>query len=260
MEIKPSIVGPNLTINPDIIINLVDFLGLPIPAVMAGSRDIVMLFGEDRAVALSVDYCKTFTLKGKTGSNEAEVISSLKEAQVHVRGSYAGLYGSYYIYPIEGGYWIKGTNGKDQMDMRLTSMGTFTKIAGNVAGKKCEVTITMLGDDVVSVRGEVGEEKIEVNIIYGDEGIKVKGHQGDVFLDYGIFTGEDRITVKGITKDGFVNYSLIMESDTEIHVVGKPGILEADYRITLYENGASILGKTGFYKSDYAFVLGEESE
>lgn len=257
MEIKPSIVGPDLVINPDIVINVVDSPGLPIPAVLAGSRDIVMLFGEDRAIALSVDYCKSVTLKGKTGSNEAEVTSSLKEAQIHVRGSYAGSYGSYYIYPIEGGYWIKGTNGKDHIDVRFTSMGTFTKMAGNVAGKKCEVTITMMGDNVVLIRGEVEKEKIEVNIIYGDEGIKIKGHQGKVFLDYGIYSGEDRITVKGVTKDGFINYSLIPESDTEIHIIGKPGVLEADYRITLYENGASIQGNTGFYKSDYAFVLGE---
>jgi len=257
MEIKPSIVGPDLSINPDIVINLVDTPGLPIPAVMAGSRDIVILFGEDRAIALLLDYCKTFTLKGNTGKNEAEVLSSLEEEQMHVRGSYAGLYGSYYVYPIEGGYWVKGTNGKDQMDIRLTSMGTFTKVAGSVAGKKCEVTITMLAENIVMVRGNVGKEKIDVKIMYGDEGIKIKGNQGEVFLDYGIIPGEDRITVKGVTKDGFIKYSLILESDTEIHIVGKPAVLEADYKIILYENGASVQGKTGFYTSDYAFVIGE---
>jgi len=257
MDIKPCIIGPDLSINSDIIICMVDEIGIPIPGIIGGSWETVILFGESREIALGIDYCRSLMLKGKTGSSVADIKATSKGERLNLKGSYAGLYGSYYIYPIEGGYWIKGTNGKSNMDIRITTSGTFSKVMGLVNNVKNELSIKMMGDNLIMLKGNEGKNLIEVNISYVDEGIKVKGKNGPHFLDYMITSGEDRITVKGITKDGFIEYHMILESETEIKVIGKPGKVPVDYLITLYENGAAVKGNTGYYKGDYALVLGE---
>lgn len=261
MDIKPCIIGPDLTIYPDIIICMVDEPGIPIPGIIGGSWETVLLVGENREIALSMDFAHNLELKGKTGSTDADIKASSIGGELKITGSYAGLYGSYVMFPVEGGYWIKGTNGKSHMDIRITTAGTFNKVQGEVAGAKCELSISMYSENIIMVQGFEGKDKITVYITYTDEGIKVKGTHGPHNLDYMISTLEDRITIKGMTKDGFIDYQMIINSDSEVNVVGKPGRVPVDYKINVFENGASVKGNTGMYFGDYAFVikgLGEE--
>jgi hypothetical protein len=174
-----------------------------------------------------------------------------------MKGSFSGLFGSYFIYPIETGYWVKGTNGKQHLDLRINATGKFTKVFGDIGESKTEITFNMITDTTILVRGFQGSQKIEINVIYGNEGIKIKGTHGPSFLDYTITAAEDRVLTKGITCDGFVNYEMIIEDASRIRIKGKPGKIEADYLLNIYANGMSIQGDLGLYKADYAFVLGQ---
>lgn len=263
MEIRPCIIGPELSINPDIVINFVPEEGIPVPGIIGGTWETVLLIGENQEIALRLDLVKSLILKGMTGSKETEVTASIVEGQINIKGLYAGNYGNYFVYNVEQGvYWTKGTDGKQNLDVRYNTIGSFLKVVGEVNRKKYEVNIQTISEDKKLVKGNYGDQQIMIFITYKEEGIQVKGKSGGANIDYLISSLGDRIKVSGVNHEGYINYEMIMESETEIHIVGKTGKVPADYMITLYDNGASIQGNTGFFKSDLAFVIdtGEETQ
>ncbi|MCE1245067.1 MAG: hypothetical protein LWY06_00315 [Firmicutes bacterium] len=257
MEIRPCIIGPDLSISSDIVYSIIDGPGLPMLGIKGGSWETTLLLGEYREIALGMDLIMPMTLQGTTGKNEADLSLNLTEEQRNMKGSFCGLFGSYFIYPIESGFWVKGTNGKYLLDMRINATGNYTKVFGTIGNDKIEITINMITETTILVRGFHGSQKIEINVIYGNEGIKIKGTHGPHFLDYTVTAGEDRVTTKGITQDGFVNYDMVLEDESSVRIKGKPGKLEADYMLNIYGNGIAVKGDVGLFKADYAFVLGQ---
>jgi len=254
MDIKNNIIGPNFSIDPGVIIIPVDGVNFPSPGISAVTRELVLLVGENYDAALGIKHCTNLYIKGKTGSNPTAVSCVFKNGEYNVKGSFAENFGDYFIIPIENGYILKGQLGTHRIDLRTNLSKSFVIFTGTIDGVKADVKLSDLTPSTYGLRGDIGEKKLNLTILFEEERITIKGNNEDHCVDYSITSSGDKIEMKGITKDNYSTMIFSLLSDSELRAAGKPGKVPVDYKISLLENGAAICGNTGFYQANYTFI------
>lgn len=260
MDVRPCIIGPELEINPDIVVTIDEEAGIPFPGILVSSREPVMLIGENFDVALNLEYCTNLQFNGKTGKYDLTLASLFEEGQVHVKGMYAGLFCDYFITPIDSGFMVKGDVGNHNVKLRVDTIGSICRVAGKIEEKEINFSLETLTDNTYLAKGFLGDNTIKLNMTYKEGGINVKGKNEKANVDYTIASLGDKIKMSGITVDKFTNLIFSLEDENQLHVTGKPCKVPVDYTLTVYENGVSIKGNTGLYHSDYIFVVGDDEE
>lgn len=258
MDIRPSIIGPDFSINPDLVIQLFEKVQFPAPGIMISSREPVIIFGESAEVGISLKRCTNVELQGTMGKNEANLYCRFEEGQYRVKGLFAERFSNYSIIPLkDGSLRLTGELGNKPFDLRMIASHALCSMDGSVFGVPVSYRLDQLTESSYSVKGKEGDNAIAIKIFYTDTGINIKGNHGAVFVEYTVANTESGIEMKGITKDKYSTLSFELESETEIHVAGKPYQVPVDYMINLYENGVAFNGNTGFFKSEYGFVTAE---
>jgi hypothetical protein len=256
MEIRPCIIGPELMINPHIVMNLFEDAKFPAPGISLTSDEVFLVIGESHEIALSLDLCKDLQLKGKTGEYDTFLSCSNKEGPYCIKGSFGGLVGDFYIAPIEGGFKLDGQAGRDMFSVRVNFVSDLPIVTGVINSKPINISTTELAPRIFGVRGNYRGNLIDMQINYEETGeIQIKGRNEGVPVDYNVKSYGDRIVLDGITRFDFSKVTFALSDDNEFHITGSPYKVPVDYFLTLYENGVSIAGSTGYFKSDYAFVV-----
>jgi hypothetical protein len=259
MEIRPCIIGPKLMINPHIVLNLFEGAKFPAPGISLTSQEVFLIVGESHEIAISLDLCKDLKLKGKTGQYDAIVTSSNKEGPYCIKGSFAGLVGDFYVSSIAGGYKLDGQAGKDTFSIRVNFVKDLPIITGFINTQPINLDTTELAPRIFGVRGNYRGKPIDIHVNYEEAGeIQIKGKNEGMPVDYHVKSFGDRIIMDGITRYDFSRIEYALSDENEFHITGTPYKVPVDYFLTLYENGVAIAGSTGYYKSDYAFVVGSQ--
>jgi hypothetical protein len=259
MDIRATLIGPDYAINPDLVMIPFEKVQFPTPGILLSTREIVIVFGENLDVGLSLGHCRNLQLQGMAGKLESALSCRFEDGQYRVKGSFGEKFGDYSIIPLsDGSFRMSGEMGHKNFSMRVFSTPALCTMSGTFMGTPVEYKLDCVSESSFIVKGKEGEQETDVRIFYTGEGIKIKGNHGKVFVEYAIVSTGEKIEMKGITKDKFCNHSYSLESETEIHVTGKPFQVPVDYTMTLYENGVAFAGNTGFYRAEYGFVSEEE--
>lgn len=259
MDIRPIIVGPDLSINPDLVLQPFAEVNYPTPAIQVSTRDIIIIFGENSEVGVGLEYCRNVELQGHTGKKEVDMFCKFENGQYHIKGLFDGNYSEYFINELkDGSYRLSGNAANIPFDFRIISNPNICSLGGKINGERVDYELDEIDVGTLRVKGKEGEKNIEVNILYTDEGIKIKGNHGSTFVEYSIISTGEEIKMSGITQDKFSNMNIAMTAENELAITGKPSKVPVDYNITLYENGVAFNGNTGFHHSEYGFILENE--
>lgn len=258
MMIRPCIIGPELAINMDVVINFFHSAGIPIPGIIASSWETVMLIGPCQEICLSLNGAGNLLLRGHMGNNEADFTSIHESGQYNVMGTYGTLLGKYVVYPKETGYWLKGNDGRRELDLQVAALGKYSRVTGRVDRRDFEILLNMFTEDTILIKGEYDKTNTDLKVTLSEKEVAVSGKIWKDYVDYKIFVEDTRITTRGMSQFGYIDYTMQIIGNNDIQVTGRPGSVPVDYNISLYENGASVFGNTGFFHADWGFVIQED--
>ncbi len=263
MDIRPSIIGPDLSINPDLVMIPFERVEFPMPGLMVSTRDLVLLMGDNQEVGLSLDLCRNLQMQGSTGKGETDLFCRFEDGQYRVKGLFGQNYCEYSIIPLQdGSYRMTGDVAGGTFNLRVFSSPSLCTMNGTIRGVPVEYKLDTLSQDSYAVKGKEGDKELDVRIFYKEEGIRIQGNHGGIFVEYTVASTGEQIEMKGITKNKFSSMNFVLEDETQLHITGKPFHLPVDYRINLYDNGVAFSGNTGVTNIEYGFVIdtGEEGD
>ncbi|MFP4498759.1 MAG: hypothetical protein ACLFQV_11155, partial [Vulcanimicrobiota bacterium] len=238
MNVSPSIVGPEIAINPSLVLTFFDDAQFPFPGVIVATYEPVLVFGENDDVALSLEYCTNFAIEGKTGKYDTRIRSEYEAGQVHIMGNYGEQLCDYFINPEETGFYIKGIAGSHNVELKTDFLENLVRCTGTIDKQEVNTNLKSISETAFTLRANVGSRETKIEIFFRDNEIKLSGVVDNNNVDYTITSNEDCIKTEGIMKSGFskLEYRLEESEDEEfvIQAFGKSKKVPVDYSIALY--------------------------